>query len=165
MKKILLILLSILTAWVTFSQNYINPSLDSSRNPYETTNTKKIISNSPPTDKIDELSKAYILWEDKRESLLEKIADILWVKPFIEKEKKYSAINYIRSIINFFLAILSFIALVVLIIWFAKMLLSFWKSQEAIESAKKYILAAIIAILLIWLSWFIISWIFTIIYR
>jgi len=69
----------------------------------------------------------------------------LGIKPLIDKNK--------------------FVALMVLIIGFAKMLLSFGKSQEAIESAKKYILAATIAILIIGLSWLIVSWIFTIIYR
>ena len=167
MKKIIIfwILTILLFINLVIGQNYIEPSIDNPRNPYNTTNNTNLISPAPNPGKTDELAKSYILGDDGRKSLLEKIADILGIKPLVDNNKQYAAIEYIKSIINFFLAILGFVALVVLIIWFAKMLLSFGKSQEAIDSAKKYILAAIIAILLIGLSWFIISWIFTIIYR
>lgn len=70
------------------------------------------------------------------------------------------ATNYIRAVINIAIALAGLIALLVLIYGFGQML--FTSEEEWFAKAKKYVIWAAIAIGLLWLSWFIVSFIFSI---
>lgn len=69
----------------------------------------------------------------------------------------WSAINYIQTVVNFFLILVSFIALLVLIYWFY--LMFFGEHEETFQKAKKYVINSSIALLVMWTSWFIVSFI------
>lgn len=70
--------------------------------------------------------------------------------------KENKAVVYTRIIINYFLALVWFVALIILIYWFYMMFGS--SHEEWMKKAKKYIVWAVIAIFVIWVSRFIISW-------
>lgn len=76
-------------------------------------------------------------------------------------ETDQTATFYIKELINWLLAIVGIVALISLLWWFYKMLLS-KDSEEWYTSAKKIVMNAAIAITVIWLSWFIVSWFFAI---
>jgi len=69
-----------------------------------------------------------------------------------------TAAYYIALVVNYFLGILGFLALLVLIYGFVKII---WASDDsAIDEAKKIMFSAVVGILVIGVSWYIISWIF-----
>ncbi len=69
-----------------------------------------------------------------------------------------TATYYIALVVNYFLGILGFLALLVLIYGFARIL---WASDDnAVDEAKKIMISAIVGILVIGISWYLISWIF-----
>lgn len=73
------------------------------------------------------------------------------------------ATGYISMAVNYFLWIVAFIALIVVIIWFMQMLTSS-EHDESFQKAKKYVKNWSIAILVMWVSWFIVSFVFHIIW-
>jgi len=66
---------------------------------------------------------------------------------------------YIKTVINYALSFLAFIALLIIIYWFFRMFFS-WNHQESFDKAKKIIFTAIFALIIIWISWIVISWMF-----
>jgi uncharacterized PurR-regulated membrane protein YhhQ (DUF165 family) len=66
--------------------------------------------------------------------------------------------------INYFLMIAGLVATVVLIIWFYRMFAA-WDNQEAYKKAMKTVVRAGLAIVVIGVSWFIVSWFFDIFIR
>lgn len=68
------------------------------------------------------------------------------------------AISYVQIIINYVLALLGFIALLFIIYSFY--MIFFGKSDDAIANARKTIIWASIAILIIWLSAYIVNFLF-----
>lgn len=71
-----------------------------------------------------------------------------------------TAAYYVALVINYFLSILAFIALLVLIYGFARILGA--ADDKAVEDAKTIMKSALIGILVIGVSWYIVSWIFQI---
>jgi hypothetical protein len=78
-----------------------------------------------------------------------------------DSEWDQRATDYIRVIINRFLAVVGLVALVVIIIGFYKMLVS-WDSEAAWWDARKLVLNAWIALAVIGVAWFVVSWFFDI---
>jgi len=70
------------------------------------------------------------------------------------------AINYVKRILNIVLALISFISLVLII--FAFYLIFFGKEEEAFKKAKKILTGVAIALAIIGLSWFIVSFFFNV---
>ncbi len=70
-----------------------------------------------------------------------------------------SAASYIQTVINYFLAIVAFVALVVIIYWFYMMFFS-KEQEEWFNKAKKFVINWAIALLVMWISWFVVSFIF-----
>lgn len=75
-----------------------------------------------------------------------------------------SAVSYIKSVINYFLLLVWFVALIVVIYWFYLMLFSS-EHDDAYGKAKKYIFNWTIALIIMWVSWFIVSFIIYIVER
>ncbi len=85
---------------------------------------------------------------------------IIWIyhsdTEILDSNKKNKAVIYTRIIVNYFLTLVWFVALIILIYWFYMM---FGNShEEGVKKAKKYITWSVIAIFLIWVSRFIITW-------
>lgn len=70
------------------------------------------------------------------------------------------ATNYVKAVINIAIALAWFVALLVIIYGFAQMLFA-WE-EEWFAKAKQYVIWAAIALWLLALSWFIVSFIFSI---
>ncbi len=70
------------------------------------------------------------------------------------------AVYYISKFINYFLSILAFIAFIVLVYWFSMVFTG--KTDEWIKKWGKFIKMAIVAIVVIWVSWLISMWVISI---
>lgn len=77
---------------------------------------------------------------------------------FIDENSSAGGHNYIINIINLWLQLAAVIALFFLIYGFLSMF--FAKTDEAFTTAKKIIINTAIAIVILWLSWFIVSVLF-----
>lgn len=123
-------------------------------------NWNKILQVDQPTADTSKLLKNYLLDEQYKRSWFDMLLNTLGIKTYYNEW----AIWYIQMIVNYFLWILSFIALLVLLYWFFLMFLQ-KDSKEAISKSKKYIIASFISIILIWISFYLTSFIFYIILR
>lgn len=142
-----------------FLFSFFSLALDSSF-PYKDNGKKWIdIDVEHPTTNSKKLMKKYML--DDNKSIFDDLLSIVWIKSYTLKN--WSAAYYLQKVFNYFLSILAFIALVVLIYWFYKLLFSGQWFDESYKTAKKYILNALLALFIIGLSWYIISWIFYIV--
>lgn len=65
-------------------------------------------------------------------------------------------VGQIQSVMNYFLWMIAFLALVVIMYWFYLILFS-GKWEEAVWKAKKYLFWWIIALVVSWISWYIVS--------
>ena len=72
--------------------------------------------------------------------------------------KSWSAMEYIRSIINIAISLVWFIALCMMIYGF--LMIFFSKEEEWLKTAKSIVKWSVTAIILIWLSWTIVSLLF-----
>jgi len=72
-----------------------------------------------------------------------------------------TATFYVKEIINWLLAIIGLVALISMLWWFYKMLLA-KDSEEWYTSAKKIVSNAALALVIIGISWFLVSWFFSI---
>ncbi len=97
------------------------------------------------------------IWDS---DLIDWMMSAVWVDSYANEDG--SALAYIQTVINYFLVIVWFVALIVVIYWFYWMLFS-GEHEEWFNKAKKYVLNWWIAILVMWISWFIVSFIFYII--
>lgn len=73
------------------------------------------------------------------------------------------ALNYIKWILNMVLGLVSFISLVLII--FAFYLIFFSKDEEGIKKAKKILTGVTIALAIMGVSWFIVSYLFDIFFK
>lgn len=71
------------------------------------------------------------------------------------------ATNFIKEVINWFLAIMWLIATIVLLVWFYRMFFT-TDHEEGFSRARKTVINAVIALVVIALSWFIVRWLFSI---
>lgn len=147
MKKVIYVLLWFLfsfgivfSQWFDWDDRFRNPYDDWAGNVMDNTDissvAKEQVVNSDESLSV-KLSKAFGLnyeWDDR------------WIK-------------YIKTIVNYFLWLASFIALAVIIYWFYMAFLSD-NSDEQMKKAKKYMTTAIVALFIMWVSWFIISLLF-----
>jgi len=101
---------------------------------------KNIVIPKNDNSTLDQLSKSF-LWTDFR-------------------NQSSPAVYYISKFINYFLSILAFIAFIVLVYWFSMVFTG--KTDEWIKKWGKFIKMAIIAIIIIWVSWLISMWIISI---
>lgn len=76
------------------------------------------------------------------------------------KSEKHPIAYYISTVINYFLWLLAFFTFLVLLTWIS--MTFFWKSNEWIKKWKKYIKISTIVIIVIWVSWLISMFIFSI---
>lgn len=139
----LLIISQVFSIWV-FATNFEFPYGDSS-----------ITTNTNDAD-IWKSFQENALWEDSTSERLQRTFNVAW-----DSEWDQRATDYIRVIINRFLAVVWMVALVVLIIGFYKMLVS-WDSEAAWWDARKLVMNAWIALAVIGIAWFVVSWFFDI---
>jgi len=135
--------------------------LDSSF-PYSDSSNKLKLTQDAPTENTEEIIQKYAL--DKDRSVIDELRDAIGLWDYAAKEG--SAAAYAQKVINYFLGILATIALFIMIIWTAKLLSQQFKetsSEKAIEHSKKYVKAAAIALILIGISWLLISFLFRIV--
>lgn len=78
-----------------------------------------------------------------------------------DSEWDQRATDYIRVIINWFLAIVGLVALVVVVLGFYKMLVSS-DNEAALWEARKTVINAALALAVIGIAWFVVSWFFDI---
>lgn len=71
---------------------------------------------------------------------------------------------FVASVINWFLAISGLVALVILVIGFYKIFIA-KDSEEALKDARKTVVSAVIALLVIGAAWFIVSQFFDVFFR
>ena len=99
-----------------------------------------------------------IVISDNKNSTLDKLSEsFLWTD---FSDQSDPAIYYISKFINYFLGILSFIAFLVLVYGFSMVFTG--KTDEWIKKWWKYIKMAIVAIIVIWVSWLIAMWVISI---
>jgi hypothetical protein len=113
------------------------------------------ITNTNKAD-IGKSFKDNALGTDSTSEELQRTYNVAW-----DSEWDQRATDYIRIIINWFLAIIGLVALIVIIIWFYKMLVS-WDSEAAWWEARKLVMNAAIALTVIGIAWFVVSWFFDI---
>ena len=95
---------------------------------------------------------------EKQSSVLYKIRKMFWLTWWLySKDDNNVAINYIKKLMNMALWFVSFIALVVTL--YAFYLMFFSKQEEWMEKAKSILKWVAIAIAVMWLSYFIVSFI------
>lgn len=70
-----------------------------------------------------------------------------------------NATSYIQNVINYFLWIIAFLALVMMVYSFYMIFFS-GKGDDAVAKAKKYMFWSIIAIVVSWIAWYIVSLMF-----
>lgn len=68
------------------------------------------------------------------------------------------AMHYISLVINYFLAIATSIALIIMIYGFYSMYFSKW--EDGWGRAKKIVATAAVALFILWISWYVTSWMF-----
>ncbi len=92
--------------------------------------------------------------DDPEENLVQSIMESLWFQFWNENP----VLLFVNNLINFALVVVGLIAMVALLYGFYSMF--FGKAEEAYEEAKKIVLNATIALVVIWLAWFLVSWAF-----
>jgi len=114
--------------------------------------------NSIVVTNNDNSSLKSIVTPQDWDSTLYKISkDYLWTD---FSEQSHPIAFYVSKMVNYFLGILAFIAFLVLIYWFSTVFTG--KTDEWVKKWGKYLKIAIIAIIIIWVSWLISMWIFSI---
>ncbi len=103
------------------------------------------------TDNTNQLSKQIV-----QSSMFDKLLQSVWIKTYALQEG--SAAYYIKTIVDYFLGILAVLALFVLIYGFYLLLFSDKNFSDNYNKAKKYIFWASVAIIIIWISWLLVSW-------
>lgn len=77
-------------------------------------------------------------------------------------ETQWAWLVFVKKVINFLLALLWVIATMIIIYGFYLIVIPWWKSDEQLKNAKKYIKISVVAIVMIWLSRLIVQFIFNI---
>ncbi|AKH33115.1 hypothetical protein XF24_00791 [candidate division SR1 bacterium Aalborg_AAW-1] len=110
-----------------------------------------------PTTTIHTVIKTDVV--DSNDGFLKSILKVFNLEQFTNLSNA-SALEFVKYIINIALGLISFIALVVIIYGFAKIF--FAKDDEGLTEAKKTVQGAAIAIGIIAVSWFIVTFLFNI---
>lgn len=110
-----------------------------------------------PTTTIHTVIKTDVV--DSNDGFLKNILKVFNLEQFTNLSNA-SALEFVKYIINIALGLISFIALVVIIYGFAKIF--FAKDDEGLTEAKKTVQWAAIAIGIIAVSWFIVTFLFNI---
>lgn len=118
------------------------------------------MTNTTPTDTLD-------IWDivktdaiQPSNSILNRLFWILWLQwsTYTQWDKK--AEYYVKMILNMVLWLVSFISFVIIIYSFY--LIFFVKQEEWVAKARKMLIGVFIALVIMWLSWLIVSLIFNI---
>lgn len=127
--------------------------------PYDINSTTQLTSQDEPTD-ISQVLKADSLTPTT--SLMTRLTNFFRVSgtSYNPDNTGNPAINYIKRILNIVLALVSFISLVLII--FAFYLIFFGKEEDAFKKAKKILTGVAIALAIMGLSWFIVSFFFNV---
>lgn len=131
--------------WKTFAQN------NGIEFYYNNTDTQ------PTTELGNEIARHSV---DNSESILNRLINLFrlsdneWYQSGTSK-----TIYYVKWIVNMALALVSFISLVFIIYWFYLMFFS--KDEEWFSKAKKILKGVLIALVIMWLSWLIVSFFFS----
>lgn len=151
---VLLISFLVLWAWVCLSQNFWNEIWNDNRFsfPYD----EQPVDATDSTD-ISTITKQQVV--QPRQSLIWQLMNAFNINYSTNTKWEF----YVKKVVNYFLAIVSVVALVVLIYGFYMVFL--WNSEENLKKARKYIFLAATSLFIMWVSWFIISWIFEIFFR
>lgn len=112
-------------------------------------------SNFTKSDTTDSES----LLEDS-DNLIQEQMESFWLSDY--KETEWAWLVFVKKVINYLLALLWIIATVIIIYGFYLIVVPWWKSDDQLKNAKKYIKIAVIAIVMIWLSRLIVQFIFNI---
>ena len=105
--------------------------------------------------------KESFLGDESNTWIVDQFLEEVWIKKY--SSENWSAVSYIQEVVNYFLSILAFVALVVLIYGFYLLLFSWQWFDEWYRKAKKYIFVSGFSIIVIWVSWLIVSWLFYIV--
>jgi len=118
--------------------------------------------NDPNDNVVSDLEIAKIIQNDAvkpQNSILYKLREVFKLTWWVYAQwDKTLAIDYIKMIINIALWLVGFIALILSL--YAFYLMFFSKQEEWFEKAKKILKWVIIAIVIMWVSYFIVSMIF-----
>ena len=127
--------------------------------PYDINSTTQLTSQDEPTD-ISQVIKDDSLTPTT--SLMTRLTNFFRVSgtSYNPDNTGNPAINYIKRILNIVLALVSFISLVLII--FAFYLIFFGKEEDAFKKAKKILTGVAIALAIMGLSWFIVSFFFNV---
>lgn len=94
---------------------------------------------------------------DANDGVLKKILILFKLDQFTNLSDA-SALEFVKYILNIALGLVSFIAFIIVLYWFVKIIFS--EDEEGITKAKNTVKGASIAILIISVSWFIVSFLF-----
>lgn len=97
---------------------------------------------------------------DEKDGVLQKTLRAFGID-YTEKDGGQAATYYVKEVLNRVLAILGLVALLMLIFGFYKMFVA-KDHEEWFTAAKKIVINAVVAIVIIALAWFLVSWFFTI---
>ena len=110
---------------------------------------------SAPTEDTEQIAQDQIA----EGGFLEDLGNAIWMGDYTWEDEW--AYEYIETVINYFLAIVAFVALMILLGGFGFMFFS--SHEDWFNKAKKYVLNSSIAILVIGVSWLIVSFVFYIV--
>lgn len=111
---------------------------------------------STPTTTLHTIVQEDIV--EANDSVLNKILRIFNLDQFTTLSDA-SALEFIKYILNIALGLVSFVAVIIIIYWFVKII--FAKDDEGLTEARKTVQGAAIAIAIIAVSWFIVSFLFS----
>ena len=155
MRKLLLSLSIIFTLGIAY--NFVSAQTEPF--PYDINSQTPLVGQSEPTN-ISDVIKADSLTPTT--SIMSRLTSFFRVSgtSYNPDNTGNPAINYVKFILNIVLALISFIALVLII--FAFYLIFFGKEEEAFKKAKKILTGVAIALFIMGLSWFIVSFFFNV---
>ena len=127
--------------------------------PYDINSQTQLTSQDEPTNISDVIKADSLTPTTSIMSRLTSFFRVSWTS-YNPDNTGNPAINYVKRILNIVLALVSFISLVLII--FAFYLLFFGKEEEAFKKAKKILTGVAIALAIMGLSWFIVSFFFNV---
>lgn len=155
----LTVLCSLLGMIVIARMSFVSAQGESVDFPYDITSPTQVLDVDNPTNLSDVLKQDAIAPSD---SILDKLTKYFRVSgtSYNPDNTGSPALNYVRWIINIVLGLVSLIALVLII--FAFYLIFFAKEEEAVKKAKKILTGVAIALGLLGLARFIVSFFFNV---
>lgn len=144
-KKYIISVLLTITLWLFISvsaQNFYY-NLDPGDPKQDTTDIGKILSEE---------------WVKPQNSIINRLREAFKLSNWIYAKSDLKATDYIKNLINIALSLIGFVALVLLIYGFYLMFFS--QQEEWFTKAKKIFRWVIIALVIMWLSFFIVNFIF-----